>query len=817
MSKVKTKNNTEHLPKEQKWINPKIATLVTKDTIFNSIPWSSLNKKDFKDIYGSLSKMSLEEPTNNLLWDYIHFQNPDLFRPAALAFLESKKNLQGTRTKPKYCPHIEGTSPHKAFWKEELKRIIYGYEPLIDGEPCGLRISGEFYFYLNYAIISKIEKKEDGSTRDLSTFPDFLAMDYYYFKELEARENPVLAGVSESYKLPFAVAKSRRKGFSFKAAAGAVWVTAFPSIDKDKPKVLIASDTGYDATLCFKKCMPIIDHLSEYTPFGREQLGDVSTNGGWKHIPVSFNDDEAHFIFGYESTRTKARKGRLSEIQTVSLMKADKISGEGVQRIYFEESGKITHLKKAWTFARESLKAGSFWRGIAIIFGTGGSMAKEDGSKGSSHDFSELFLNPEVNELGTYKNIYEYNDQQKACGYFVSDMWANFGSEITIDGKQYYGLDNKGNAHFWVAELVLNYQRLDKQKHGKKEDYDLFLTQRCKTPSEAFLVVQGTVFPTADLLARKSIIEADRESYNKYRMAGELVEHGNNIVFKPDYEGKLIPIDTYVIDSLDREGCLLVYEKPMKINNVVPEDAYIISVDPIGQNTIGGKSLTSIIVYKTPKYKHNFGAEKIVATYRGRNFVNPQLYVQELLLKLSKYYNALITFENDRDGGILQYFLMKGEIKRLMGKPALTLDKFIPNSKTSLREYGHSMGSNRHKRIGEDLLLSWLLMRHPVRKIVNERTGEIEEVDGLRNLDMLEDRALIEELINYKRESGNYDVVMAMMGIVIQRNERFNEEFSHEQEQNMEDISTFWVGLYTNKYGNADEKYKFNKLMNSTR
>jgi hypothetical protein len=248
-------------------------------------------------------------------------------------------------------------------------------------------------------------------------------------------------------------------------------------------------------------------------------------------------------------------------------------------------------------------------------------------------------------------------------------------------------------------------KRDEKRRSGKKEDYDLYLTQRCKTPQEAFLITQGTVFPTPDLMARKNDLELSRGSFELVRTAGELVEYNDKVSFRPDLEGKLEPIDTYVVDSLDRSGCLLQYEPPLKLYGSVPPGAYIISVDPIGQNTIAGKSLTSIIVMKTPKYVNEFGPMKIVATYRGRHPINPQGYVHELLIKLSKYYNAQITFENDRDGGILQYFIRKGELNRLMSKPEMTLSKYIPNSATRLREFGHSMGSPRHKQIGDDLLL----------------------------------------------------------------------------------------------------------------
>ena len=144
-----------------------------------------------------------------------------------------------------------------------------------------------------------------------------------------------------------------------------------------------------------------------------------------------------------------------------------------------------------------------------------------------------------------------------------------------------------------------------------------------------------------------------------------------------------------------------------------------------------------------------------------------------------------------------------------MAKPELTVSKFLPNSKTLLREYGHSMASRRHKRIGEDLLLEWLLVRHPKRKLVDTFTGEIVEKEGLRNLDLLEDRALIEELKAYNRK-GNFDTAMAMMGIVIQLNEHFNEDFlERDRMLGTGSVSDFWEELYVNKWGTARDKASY--------
>ena len=766
--------------KEKLIVNPKLAYEVNSEDIRASIPYDDL--KDLEGIYGKLSRFSMYSPVDNLIWDYFYFVNPDYFRPTGIAFQNSVKATKGTKIKPTYTKHIKGTKAFNDFWEEEYNRITKGYEPIIDDKPCGLRIPGEFYFYLNYGWIKKIELDEEGNViSDRTDLPDFLAMDYYYYRELDARENPLFYNLPRDFKQSLSVVKSRRKGFSFKAGCGAVWITAF----KNKAKVLIASITGGDAVLCFEKAMDVVDHISKHTPFGRTETGDPKNNGGWKHETMSMTRDYGEFTFGIFNTKTGEREGRQSTIQTASLYnKADAASGEGLSRLYFEEAGKIDNLSDAWTFARESMRVGSVYRGgIAILFGTGGDMIGDNGRKGSSRDLSNIYNSPETNGIAGYENIYDYKPSDKKCGYFVSDMWFNPGSEVVIKGKRYLGLDSQGNACFWAAELHLNKERLQKRPpNGTKKDYDKFLTQRCKTPSEAFLITTGSRFQTEDLIERQNQIMQGRLGFVGLRMPGELIERDGMIDFIPK-PNELYPISTTAFSQEEKEGCLLRYEAPMKIRGVVPDDAYIISVDPIGQNTDSGKSMTAIVVFKTNKYAEQIGDEKIVATYYGRKKINPQGYVHQLLYKLSRYYNAKITFENDRDGGILSFFLRRGELHRLLTPPVLTMEKHLPGTKTNLREFGHSMATPRHKQIGEDLLYEWLDKRGVNKIYYDTESGEKIKIEGLRNVDCIEDQLMIEQLINYDRH-GNYDLAMALMGIMVQLKEWYDnsddEDFGEE-------------------------------------
>lgn len=1156
------KRSLEPTTKEKLIINPKLAYEITDQLLHDSIPYELI--KRYRDVYGEISKVSKVDPVSNLNWDFLYFVNSDYFRPAALAFERSERAVIGSKIKASYTQHIPGTKSYEKFWEQEFTRIVNGYEPIIDGKLCGLRISGEFYFYLNYCRIEKVTRDSLGKTIVKSSFPDFLAMDYYYFKELESRENPSIYGYDDSYKRSIALVKSRRKGFSYKAAAGCVWIAAF----NKKARVGIASEpnTGdaTDAVKCARKCLPIIDHLTLYTPFGRKNPGDPKINGGWIHAKAKNTDKYFSFTFGLENTKTRGQRGRMSSIFTMSLSKDDAASGEGLNRLYFEESGKISNLDKAWIFARESMKAGSLFRGIGVLYGcltennkvwlpngslkpikeikegdkllgynkkeysieeatyvkppenkecirittdrntiiecsidhpilwshkdyrynhritengkriskgsykitsfneaqfiregeqiavidtldifgnekmwnprlvglligdgsygpdktpvmsnadieinnylcqfdivvekeyitqdkklyketrirnitknlrelgiygqskcnktlpddlhkydkesfceligglydadgsvsyykskkgytagsivltsscenllrdvkshmiklgihgtinkikpnlnknkrikdvseyyryvisdiksvkkfkdnisfmvkhkqhnlnllasvnkkekrtkvfmsfkhqgdrrnkliemsnirfetvkkiekigeqpiynltansthtyiannivthnTGGEMKSSSGADGSSKAFSTLFNNPVAAELAAYDNIYEYKNSNEKCGYFVADMWSNFGAYIKIDGKIYESLDKMGNAYFWVAELALNKERYDKMPpKGKQKDYNDFLTQRCKTPSEAFLVTSTNIFNSADIIARINKIKMEKGGFSKYRTPGELyTTANNNVQFKPN--NLLEPVTNTNQSSSNREGCLLVYETPIKINGSIPEGAYIIAVDPIAMNNSGGNSLNAVIVIKTPRYSDVMGPEKIVATYFGRSSVRPLDYLHRLLLNLSKYYNAQISHENDRDGGILSFFTHKNELHRLMPSPRLVTKKYLPGSKTLLREFGHSMGNERLKSVGEGYLNEWLDFRHPSRKLVNESTGNIEEKEGLRNLDMIYDELILDELVNYNR-NGNFDSTMALMGAMVQLSDKFN-------------------------------------------
>ena len=294
--------------------------------------------------------------------------------------------------------------------------------------------------------------------------------------------------------------------------------------------------------------------------------------------------------------------------------------------------------------------------------------------------------------------------------------------------------------------------------------------------NKQFSVVEGNIFPTIELHARLARLRANKE-FDLLGTNGTLVEEKGVVSFKADMENKLEPINEYPVKPKrkDREGCIIQFESPREINGKVPDGAYIISIDTIRQDGDGGQSLIAIYVLKTKKHAFEIGHDEIVMSYVGRPKYNPIDTSNFILYKMGKYYNAKITHENDAAGKSVRDFFVKNKaFHMLMKPPSNIVDKHISNSKTNQRKSGHSMGSIELVEIGELYTNQWLMEKRGI----NPHTG-LEE----RNLDLLADKGLLEELIAYNRDR-NTDRVSALMGAIIQSKNVFNEYAKKEKESN---------------------------------
>jgi hypothetical protein len=722
--------------------NEKVARIW--DDYESNIPYDSIDEK----VYGDLTRPSMYNPVRNTKFPFLKFNNSKLFSPSADYF---EKHGNYTRALP-------GTKDYKAFWFKERERCLVGYEPIVDGEPCGIRISGEHYFYLNYSRIGLVVFDSiTGETTERLGFPKFSSMDYYWYKVLEECENPK----NPMDKSHLIAVKARRKGFSFKNAAGAVWKYSFFK----ESKVVIASEFGSKAKQTFDMALDMIDFLNEHTEF----------RSPWTHRKSATTKCLIRAGIEVEIDGRKFVKGRKSSIQTISLhAKPDAAAGLAATRLILEEAGQIKNLKEAWAFTEPTLRSGAYLKGICICFGTGGE------NEGAARDFSDIFYDPTLYGFKAFDNIYEESDSNSKCGWFIDDMWFREGAKITLGNKVYEAFDDNGNANKWVAELHLN---LDREKAKGGGSYDTFITQYCKTPSEAFLSSKSAIFDTAEIFSRLQRLKLKKNK--KYLgVSGNLISKGNEILFAPSEDAR--PIDHFPLKSTmrNREGCVVQYEAPQYIGSEVPKGAYLISIDPIKIDSETGESLIAVYCMKTKKYAPIIGYDEIVMSYVGRAKYDPINTANEILVKMSQYYNAYVTHENDVNASsVRNYFIEKREFHRLLSPPSSIVEKHIQNSKTTARKTGHSLSSDKMKQIAEQYTKKWLMQK----RHVNPDTGEVE-----RNIDLIYDIALLQELMSYNRQ-GNFDRVSALFGLILQEEQLMYQSTLEEEFKNENLPSNFFV------------------------
>ena len=257
-------------------------------------------------------------------------------------------------------------------------------------------------------------------------------MDYYWFLELEKNENPGRYGLPNHEKKGMIVAKARRKGWSFKNAAGLAWKYSFFK----RSYCIIGTYLKDHAVATFNMTMNVLNFLDEYTEFGGPRL-------------VNRNDEiESGWVI--KENGREVKKGSRSIIKIMTFQNSGfKSVGKSCSRMLFEEAGLFENLEQAYIISSPLFRSGTTMIGIPIIFGTGGDMLS------ATQDFAKMFKNPKQYGLAEYNNIYEEN-VHGTCGYFIDEMWYRPGDLYflgKVDNHVYKGVDEQGNPNRWAAEL----------------------------------------------------------------------------------------------------------------------------------------------------------------------------------------------------------------------------------------------------------------------------------------------------------------------------------------------------------------------------
>lgn len=474
------------------------------------------------------------------------------------------------------------------------------------------------------------------------------------------------------------------------------------------------------------KAWDYMDFIDKNTAWGKKR----SVNTQMRKRAGFFTKDE----YGNE-----IELGFKSEIIGVTLKdNPDVVRGKAGKLIIFEEAGSFSELGAAWQIARPSVEQDGMAFGTMIAFGTGGD---ED-----SHfeTLKDMFYNPDGYNCIGFDNIWDETPSDKKCGFFIP-QYTNMDFRDDAGNRIY--MDNDGNTlRRKSVEYILAERRKVIENATNSVAVDRYVAEHCITPQEACLEFGGNIFPKKELQEQLAKIRINK-SLSNMKQVGDLVwETDGSLKWVIKKHGDITHYPLKKDD--DPTGSIVIWEHPMKD---APIGLYILGVDPYDHDQSGTNSLGSTFVYKRFQDFENY-YDIIVAEYTGRPSTAEEYY--ENLRKLAVYYNGRIMYENERKG-LFPYFTAKHCDYLLADQPDIISD-IVGNTKVQRKKGCHM--NKQIKQWGEGLIKDWL----------NE-----EQAPGKKNLHNILSEPLLEELISYN-DTGNFDRVMALMQVMIYREQLYN-------------------------------------------
>lgn len=625
-----------------------------------------------------------------------------------------------------YTNAPRGTFAYKEYWDEQLRRMVDGYTV------GGTRITGMHYGYLNFCqiLLTDTTSSVTGDTvkkgrKKIKSFPRFYDSDYEYFHELD---------LARTNGQGMIVAKARRKGYSYKNA----WTVAhqFSTVRNSISIVGAYLDDYADNTIGM--IVDNLNFLNKYTAFKKQRNPDRR----------DFMKSQFKEIM---SDGTEVWSGYMSEIHKLTF-KDDpfKSIGKSCNLMLWEEAGKWPNLKQSYRFTEPTWMDGDYVIGMPIIFGTGGDM--ESGTV----DFADMFYNPDTYGLRAYENKWDEGSSNKFCGFFVPDYVAKPGF-----------IDVNGNSLASEAKEAEEIKRRKlKESVRSTIDIDAHVSQYPFTPKEAFRRRGGNIFPTDLLQDQLSKLETDKKM-SGLGAVGKLKWSNGVVEWEPSDD--VSPVKHFPVKAGDDvTGAFEIWEHPEEINGVVPFGLYIAGCDPYDMDEAEtSESLGSVFIYK-----RMYSAERTyhwpVAEYTGRPDSANDFY--ENVRLLLSYYNATCLYENEKRG-IFQYMQTKYATHLLCDQPEI-IKEIVKDSKV-----------NRGKGIH---------MATPIKSYCEIATRDWlkeEFAPGQKNLTKIYSKTLLQELINYNRDEGNFDRVIAFMLCILYNIELFRVP---EVEAKKEEADSFW-------------------------
>ena len=619
---------------------------------------------------------------------------------------------------PVYDPQDEELMrKFKDYWNEEKRRMKEGFY-LADGK---VYISGWLYWHTVYWNIAMyIENEKLG-------------------KKIRVIKTPFLRDIEWMIANDFTTCERDGKFYSLVGS-------------RDFGKSIIAgSRAGYNYTLFDKSESIISAGNGTYIKLATDKVEDGLIN---LH-PVLLkqriiNDWKREVKAGWKNKKTGITDplSSQSSIQIRNFEEGSKTDAAVGARPGFQLIDEIGTIKNFIACLKDS--EGAWWSGVtegdvdkpsclAMITGTGGDMEK-------GKEAAEVFLHPEAYNLLAFPNP---EIPGTMMGRFINALEAKIKYKDPVKLSEYLGIEHPDLDNITI--LVTNYEKArewwDKEyaralKSGNQKTVLKFKAFWPLVPSDSFLVLTKNDFNIEAAKAQKNRLTA----LGKTGTPIELYHDGEKICHK--FTDK-IPITKFPAgntDSLDAPP--VIWEFP--IDDEPPFGLYIAGVDPYRQGKAEySDSLGAVYIFKrihdiqSDRYQNLF-----VASYVARPDSKDKW--NETARLLIKYYNAYTLCEND-EYSFIDYMVKKGEAARYLAPQPSWLREIVPNTSVR-RDYGIHRSSDRIRNHLNGLFKSYL-----DDIIYKDEEGGNDTLGVTRVFDSM----LLEEVINFNSEEGNYDRIVA--------------------------------------------------------
>lgn len=609
-----------------------------------------------------------------------------------------------------------------AYWKGERDRCVDGF--YLDKAKT-LFVSGWLYFHTVYWKIAMYHTLNPGTPnertiREIGT-PILRDVDWIIANDLVECERQ-----GKFYSLIGA----RGFGKSIIAASRAGWLYTFFN---NSQSVISAGATGFIKLVADK----IEDGLSNLHPiFIKNRLTSnwkVEVKAGWKD----------------KSTNAPHPKSSNSQILMRNFENGNNsmvCNGTRPGFHLIDEIGTLPNLIGCYKDSDGCWWAGNTGKPSCLVFitGTGGDM--EVGKEAS-----EMFYSP-----ASY-NLLEFTNHWEGGGKIGRFIEAGTGNMAYLEPKslnEYLNIDIKDADLRHITIQVSNLEKYDKEwwqpkyaeakKSGNSKTLLKFKAYWCKKPSDSFIVLTKNDFDIDEAKRQKENLRNNEISSSSVKLI-----YADNGMVTHEFVDEL-PITEFPVKTQDKDAPVQIYEFPM---SDPPFGLYVAGVDPYRHSESEySDSLGAVYIYKR---MHEINSEDyqdmFVASYVARP--NDIKKWNETARRLIKFYNARTLCEND-EMSFINYMVDKGDGHFLEDQPQW-LKEIVPNTRVQRNKGVHRSA----KQIVE--FLHGQLKEYLDQVVHTEKDDNGSVTKEIKGTSKILDPMLLEEIINFNRDEGNFDRVIA--------------------------------------------------------